>query len=102
MESKTSAITKSKELKIKLVAGEFTPLKASDVIMSLINQKINYHKREDAQLWERNHNSNPESLNKRINELEEEKIIAQEFISKIRAEGKNLEIEGFLKLKIVD
>lgn len=102
MENKNSTKTKTTELKVQLVKGEFTSLQASDVLMSLINQKINYHKIEGLQLWEKDHNCDPGPINKRIEELEEEKRTVQEFISQMSAEGENLEINGLLKLRIVD
>ncbi|WP_417371816.1 hypothetical protein [Gelidibacter japonicus] len=92
----------AKEQKIQLVNGEFTPSQASDVIMSLINQKINYHKIEGLQLWERNHKYDQEPLSNRIKELEVERKIASDFISKMREEGKNLKITGILKMTALE
>ncbi|AFU69708.1 hypothetical protein P700755_003033 [Psychroflexus torquis ATCC 700755] len=100
----TKSIT-SKEIKvqnIQLVDGEFTPSQASDIISALINQKINYHKIEGLQLWERDHNNDPKPLSNRINELEEEKRHAEEFIAELKAKGKNLKINGILNLSIAD
>ena len=101
MEPKKTSKMETQVQTIQLVKGEFTPSQASDVIMSLISQKINYHKLEGMQLWERNHNYDQEPLNKRIKELEEEKKIAKEFISKMKLEGKNLKINGVIEMIIL-
>ncbi|MFT6137830.1 MAG: hypothetical protein ACJA0U_002611 [Salibacteraceae bacterium] len=98
MENKKISKTEIQQQDIKLVKGEFTPSQASDVIMSLINQKINYHKIERLQNWERNHKYDREPINNRIKELEEEMKTAADFISKMKKEGKNLEINGTLKM----
>lgn len=98
METKKTSEIKIQEQEIQLVKGEFTPSQASDVIMSLITQKINYHKIEGLQNWERDHKYDQEPLNNRINELEEEKRIAADFISKMREQGKNLKIKGIIEM----
>lgn len=87
---------------IKLVDGEFSPSQALEVISSLINQKINYHKLEGLQKWERDHQFDHEPLRNRIEELEEEMKLVDDFISKLKEEGKNLKIDGIIKLKITD
>ena len=98
METKKTFKTEIHTQEIQLVKGEFTPSQASDIIMALINQKINYHKIEGLQNWERNHKYDHEPLNNRINELEEEKRIAADFISKMREQGKNLKIKGIIEM----
>ena len=102
METKNTISKEVKVQNIQLVDGEFTPSQASDIISALINQKINYHKIEGLQLWERDHNNDPKPLSNRINELEEEKRLAEEFIAELKAKGKNLKINGILNLSIAD
>jgi hypothetical protein len=88
----------TQEQMIQLVEGEFTPSEASDIIVSLINQKINYHKLERLQFWERNHKDDKENLSHRVKELEKEREIAKDFISKMRDEGRNLKVDGVIKI----
>ncbi|MDP5105015.1 MAG: hypothetical protein NWQ31_02460 [Polaribacter sp.] len=102
METKKTSQIEMQEQKIQLVKGGFTPNQASDVVMSLLNQKINYHKLESIQQWEQNHKYDREPLKKRIQQLEAEKEIAAEFISKIKLEGKKLNIEGILVMKATE
>lgn len=100
METKDLVKTARNTQKIQLVNGEFTPSEASDVIISLINEKINFHKIQRLQLWEGNHKCETNQLDSRITELKEEKRIASEFISSIRSNGKNLKINGILEISV--
>lgn len=102
MEIKETEKMESTSQKIQLVIGEFTPSQASDLLMALIDQKINYHKIENLQLWERNHNTDPNPIKNRIKELENEKKIAKAFISKMRTEGKNINLNGVLEMTSID
>lgn len=102
METKKTSVIAKQEEKIQLVKGEFTPDQASDVVMSLLNQKINFHKLKAIQQWEQNHKYDREPLNNRIKQLEEEKVIAADFISKMKLEGKTLNIEGLLIMKATE
>lgn len=86
---------------IQLVQGTFTPSQATDIVLSLLNQKINYHKLEEVQLWEQNHTINLEPLKNRIAQLEIEKQKATEFINQMKLKGSNLEINGVLAMKEV-
>lgn len=101
METKELAKTEKIEQKIQLVKGEFTPSEASDVITSLLNEKINFHKLQRLQISEGNHGCETDQLDGRIKELEEEKRIAREYIAKIRENGKNLGINGILEITVV-
>lgn len=61
-------LTKSEKMTkhIQLVKGDFSPSEASQIILSLINEKINFHKIERLQIWEGNHNCETDPLDKRI------------------------------------
>jgi len=83
-----------------LVKGEFTPSEASDVIMKLIDVKINFHKIQRLQIWEGNHKCQTNQLDGRIQELEREKEIARDFIDSKRGLGLNLIINGTLELSV--
>ncbi|MFD0932636.1 hypothetical protein ACFQ0R_08535 [Psychroflexus salinarum] len=100
MESNQTLTIKDK--KVKLVDGEFTPTQASDILNALIDQKINYHKIENLQHWEQDHNNDSKPYIRRIKELEEEKKTIDRFITEIKQEGKKLCINGILTVKAVD
>jgi hypothetical protein len=97
---KTSQIENQK-CTIRLVDGEFTPSQASEVISSLINQKINYHKLEVLQNWERNHKYDQEPLLNRIKELENEMKRTKDFVSAMKGSGKKVKIDGVIKMSVV-
>lgn len=84
--------------KIQLVNGIFTPTEAAQVILNLIEQKINFHKIQRLQKWEANHNFNTETIDRRIKELKKEKRIAQEFMDQSNAAGKDVKINGVVEL----
>lgn len=94
---KSSEIVKQEQV-IQLMKGEFTPSQASEIVLSLINQKINYHKVERIQLWESDHKCDQVPINTRIEELEQEKIIAADFIKRMSIEGKKLKINGSINM----
>lgn len=87
---------------IHLVDGSFTPSEASDVIMSLIDQKINFHKLQRLALCEGFYGADTEYPDGRIGELEKEKEIAREFIKQVRNQGKKLKINGVLEITLTD
>ncbi|WP_298924188.1 hypothetical protein [uncultured Allomuricauda sp.] len=86
--------------KIQLVDGSFTPSEACDVITSLLDQKINFHKLQRLSWSEGDRDVNTKYPDERIAELEREKVIANEFINSLRSEGKRLRIDGILKISL--
>ena len=84
--------------KVQLVEGKFSPSEASDIISSLIAEKINFHKLQRLGRVEGNEDANCKFPDNRIKELEDEKLIAREFIKIARREGYNLRINGTLEI----
>ena len=99
-EVKTIKAQKTDQL-IRLVDGEFTPSEASDVINSLLHQKINFHKIQRLTIWEGNVNGNCSFPNSRIEELQQEKEIAREFFKMARENGYMLKIKGNLEIELI-
>jgi hypothetical protein len=99
----TNGLTKPEKIKQKfqLVKGNFTPSEASDVIMSLIDEKISFHQKQRLQNWEQNHKSNSDEIDDRIDQLEKEKQAVKEFIAGARSLKSNLNINGILEITIV-
>lgn len=102
MENKKNAQIEKQEHEIQLVAGEFTPSQASDIIYSLISQKINYHKLEDLQNWEGNHKYDHEPLRNRIKELEDAMKRTKDFMLELKDNGKKVKIDGVIKMSVVE
>ncbi|PKH66992.1 hypothetical protein CXF59_13900 [Flavobacterium sp. ALD4] len=100
----TNGLTKPANIKQKfqLVKGDFTPSEASDVIMSLIDEKINFHQKQRLQNWEQDHKSDSDEIDDRIDQLEKEKQAVKEFIAGARSLKSNLNINGILEITIVD
>lgn len=101
---KTETLEKVETIKqeIQLVKGEFTPSEASDVVLSLIDQKINFHKIQRLQIWEGNHLCETEQLDDRIAELNQEKDRMRAILAKARATGSQLKINGILNITLAN
>ncbi|WP_411029019.1 hypothetical protein [Spongiimicrobium sp. 3-5] len=84
--------------KIQLVEGEFTPFEALDVVVSLLEEKINFHKLQRLKLYEGNCDTPTSYTDGRIKELEKEKDIAKAFIASVRHNGNKLRINGVLEI----
>lgn len=102
MQTKELEMTKVANHSVQLVKGEFTSLEALDIVIALIDEKINFHKLQRLQIWEGNHVCKTDYLNDRIVELEQEKQAIKDFISKTRIKGAKLKIKGTLELKVID
>jgi hypothetical protein len=100
METKQLVQDKTVSQKIQLVKGEFTPSEASHVVLSLIDEKINFHKIQRLQFREGNDECITDQLDCRIQELENEKEIAKSFIRSTRGLGQNLKINGILEISV--
>lgn len=86
--------------KIQLVDGVFTVSEASDVVLSLLNEKINFHKLQRLSLCEGHQNANTKFPDERIAELEHEKSVAKEFFAQARSKGNTIKIDGILNISI--
>ncbi len=87
---------------VQLIKGEFTTVQAREVLLSLLNQKINYHLIEKHQKWEKDHNCDMTQLNKRIKELEEEKLKVQELLSTGDSNEQKVKISGNIQISYID
>lgn len=86
--------------KIQLVDGVFTVSEASDVVLALLNEKINFHKLQRLSLSEGSDSANTNFPDGRITELENEKAVAKEFFADCRAKGTTIKIDGVLNISI--
>ena len=87
--------------KVQLVDGKFTPSEASDVIVGLIEKKINFHKIHRLSICEGNDKSDTSYDNSRITELYNELENTKEIIKQARLEGYQLKVNGILELEFV-
>lgn len=87
---------------VELVKGVYTPAEALHVVMSLLDEKINFHKIQRLQLWEGNHKQDTNQIKARIKELEHEKEMVKEFIHNTMDINKKIVINGKLDISIED
>ncbi|MGB5508033.1 hypothetical protein [Robiginitalea sp.] len=86
--------------KVQLVKGSFTPMEATDVVLSLLDEKINFHKLQRLRWCEGHFGADTSYADQRIAELEAEKVMARKFIRQAREMGKCLTINGTLEITI--
>jgi hypothetical protein len=98
MQTQELELVKKVKQDIRLVEGEFTPSEAMHIIRTLLNEKINFHKLQRLTVLEGDCNSQTSYADNRIQELENEKEIAKEFISKMRKEGIKLRINSTIEI----
>ena len=87
---------------IKLIDGCFTPSEAADIINSVLEVKINFHKLQRLSRTEGNANDICEYDNGRIIELIDAKHDAKDYFKDARLKGKKLQIESIITVKVVD
>lgn len=101
METQT-IITKENitDQEIKLIDGCFTASEAADIINSVLDVKINFHKLQRLSRTEGNTNDICKYDNGRINELIDAKLDAKNYFKDARLEGKKLRIESIITVKV--
>lgn len=87
--------------KVQLVEGGFTASEAMDVISSLIEQKINFHKLQRLSVCEGHQNADTEFENRRIEELMNELRIAKAYLAEARRNGHMVSINGVLDINLI-
>ena len=86
---------------IRFIEGHFSPAEAADVLLSLLNDKIKYHTVKSLNL--RNEESHTEQISEgRIQDLKAAKKIVEQLVISAHKKGKQLEINGNIKIKLVD
>ena len=88
--------------KVHLVDGMFTPSEALDVIQSLIDQKINFHKIQRLSWREGQADCNTDYPDGRIAELLAEKKKIRAHINELRSRGNLIRIDGILNISEVE
>jgi len=88
------------EQKIQLVDGTFTPTETADVILALLDEKINFHKLQRISWCEGTADADTKYPDQRIAELQKEKEITKEFVAQVRHKGKRLRINGLLEISV--
>jgi hypothetical protein len=82
-----------------LINGSFTVEQAEQVLIALVNYKIDFHNREDFS----NHirfNNNLENSKKRIIELQETKVNLKNLLKELKLNNKNLVIKSTITVSV--
>ena len=88
--------------KINLIDGVFTASEASDIINSVLNVKINFHKIHRLSITEGNDKDECTFDSGRIAELTNEQQIAKDFFAQVRLDGKKLKIRSIIQIEVED
>lgn len=87
---------------LNLTSENINPLEASNMIGSLIKDKINSYKLEKLSKWEANNSFNEDSICQKISLLEIEMIKIKEVINTAEKKNCKLSLTGSWELKLVD
>lgn len=98
METVTPPVKTKKEQKINLIDGCFTASEAADIINSVLQVKINFHKLQRLSRTEGFSGDACEYDNGRINELIKAQQKAKDFFNEIRKEGGKLQINSIINI----
>ena len=82
---------------IKLIEGKFSPEEAKEVLLELINHKINFHSLKNFSSEER-YGKSIKGSNKRIEYLKEAKEKIGEIIVKAKNTNSKLRLESFINI----
>ena len=88
--------------KVNLIDGTFTAMEASDVINSLIEEKINFHKIHRLAMCEGNIDSDTKFDDSRVTELIQERENFRAIYQEAKRAGKQLRIKGIVEVEIID
>nr|WP_294774636.1 hypothetical protein [uncultured Flavobacterium sp.] len=84
---------------IKLIDGVFTPNEAKSILVTMIDNKINYHKLDDFSFHIRT-NRHPHHSKQRVEELLETKAQLRSWIDLIQEHSTELKIKGTVIIEV--
>ncbi len=84
---------------ITLIKGKFDPANAKDILLNLINYKINYHELKNFSLEER-YGKKDQLSEQRIQELKNSRIQILKLIDHAVHNGHQLKINSVIKIEI--
>ena len=100
MQISSKEVTQQTSQKIKLIEGSFTVAEAADIVNSVLNIKINFHKLQRLSKTEHNIADTCEYDNDRIYELIADKTKAKAFFKDLRNENKTLRIQSTIQIDV--
>lgn len=87
---------------INLIDGLFSPSDAADILITMIEKKINFHKLQMLQIFEGNHEDPCNYDNSRLSELKLEKERLEDIIKNARQNGKKMNIQARINIEMID
>ncbi|SRX56145.1 hypothetical protein [Aequorivita sp. CIP111184] len=88
-----------KQETVDLIKGEFTPDEASEILFSIIGDKIKFNNRQIFSREERNL-GNTDRYKKRLIELKHSQEKVSNLIDLAKAEGKIIEVSGIIDITV--
>lgn len=90
--------TKNLSNNFNTVQDIFTPSEASDMLLSVIESKLNFYKLQYMSNWEGNHSETEANGKDKIKALEKQKNQLKQLIMQARFDGCNLKINNSLEI----
>ncbi|NJB36190.1 MULTISPECIES: hypothetical protein [Flavobacteriaceae] len=87
---------------IQLVDGTFTVSEATDLLVALLEEKINFHKLHRLSLGERYPDSDTDYDDNRIHQLMQERTRVKKLYQEIDNPSAKIKIEGILNISLED
>lgn len=85
---------------INLINGEFSKADAKEILISIIDKKINFHKVKKLATYEKNHHDPCDYDNGRIDQLEAEKSKLERLFEDSLDDQSNLQMHGQLIIQM--
>ena len=95
-----SVTTKKDKQTLKLIEGTFTKREALNIINSVVDVKINFHKVHRLSIQEGNENDECKFDNSRIQELMESKKETKAFLRALESKGQNIKITSTVTISL--
>lgn len=86
---------------IQLVHEKVTPEEAFEIIDTLVDERIRFHKINMLRKWERNHRFDSASHDEKMAALKEQRTCTKAFIAQAEKEGYNVEIRTNIEVRLV-
>lgn len=85
---------------MRMLSEKLGPQQASELIITMINKKIQLKKLEFMQAWEADHNANHSGLQSEINALIAQREQAIRLIREAQVKGKKVDVDEILEVKL--
>lgn len=100
MKDSTTTPTKQNQQTLKLIDGTFTKREALNILNSVVDVKINFHKVHRLSILEGNENDECKFDNSRIEELMADKKEVKAFLRALESKGQNIKISSTITISL--